>query len=136
MSRGYTRAERTAYIDAFKSSGLTQTDFCKEHNINYKSFNNWLRLHKQSDLGGSAQSKSAPDPQSKFIPVQVSDFAVAKDNIFQQSPATADAKFLSIPIKTKGFCVEVPVELLASKNAPKVRILLNILHQLPINTCS
>ena len=85
MGIRYTKAERTAYIDAFKSSGLTQTDFCKRQNISFKAFNNWLRLHKKStlqtrDLQGSPKSKYSAQSQPNFIPVQLADCAGFDDD--------------------------------------------------------
>ena len=131
MGIRYTKAERTAYIEAFKSNGLTQTDFCKTQNISFKSFNNWLRLHKKSILPSSTQSNYSPKPQPNFIPVQLADCAGSDDYAFLQNSTIPDSKFSSIiPVKIEGFCVDVPIEFLAPKNVSGVKMLLNILHQM------
>jgi len=137
MGRRYTKAERTAYIDVFKSSGLTQTDFCKTQNISFKAFNNWLRLHKKSTLQGSSVSKYSPPCQPNFIPVKIADFAQSNEAVSLQASAIPGVKVSSIiSVKIDGFCVDVPIELLAPKNVSGVKMLLNILHQLPANTRS
>ncbi|PJA03325.1 MAG: hypothetical protein COX72_05765 [Gammaproteobacteria bacterium CG_4_10_14_0_2_um_filter_38_22] len=127
MGIRYTKAERTAYIDAFRSSGLTQTDFCKRQNISFKSFNNWLRLHKKSIL----QDRVLPcDAQPNFIPVQLAACAVSDDDGSLQTSTIPDAKLPSIiPVKINGFCVDVPIELLAPKNISGVKMLFKILDQ-------
>ncbi|PIZ03491.1 MAG: hypothetical protein COY58_09095 [Gammaproteobacteria bacterium CG_4_10_14_0_8_um_filter_38_16] len=131
MGIRYTKAERTAYIDAFKSSGLTQTDFCKRQNISFKAFNNWLRLHKKSILPTTSNVKYSAPSQPNFIPVQLAACAVSDDDGSLQTSTIPDVNFSSIiPVKIDGFCVDVPIELLAPKNVTAVKMLLNILHQM------
>ena len=127
MGIRYTKAERTAYIDAFKSSGLTQTDFCKTQNISFKAFNNWFRLHKNSIVPGSSKAKCLSQSQPDFIPVQLADCA----QVDELSPALPGEKLPSIiPVKIDGFSVDVPIELLRPKNVVQVKMLLNILDQM------
>ena len=167
MAIRYTQAEREAYVEAFKASCLSQTDFCKTQNISFKSFNNWLRLSKRSTLQASSNSKYsglcttnpaplnqslmrsdqsgatekfkpendvAPKAHPHFIPVQLTSCGQVDKDYFAQKSAPCEQEISpSVSIKTKGFCVELPLDLLAPKNASGVKMLLNILHQLPLN---
>lgn len=130
MGTHYTKSERTAYIEAFRSSGLTQTDFCKRQDISFKSFNNWLRLHQKSILPTTSNVKYSAPPQSNFIPVQVADFAGSDNDESLQTSTIPDVNFPSIiPVKIDGFCVDVPIELLTPKNISGVKMLFKILDQ-------
>ena len=130
MGTHYTKAERTAYIEAFRSSGLTQTDFCKRQNISFKSFNNWLRLHKKSILPTTSNVKYSAPSQPNFIPVQLADCSGPDDDESLQTSTIPDVNFPSIiPVKIDGFCVDVPIELLAGKNISGVKMLFKILDQ-------
>ena len=44
----YTEDERRELIDEFNSSGLTQTAFCREWNINPKTWGRWLRVERNN----------------------------------------------------------------------------------------
>ena len=166
MAIRYTQAERAGYVDAFKASCLSQTDFCKTQNISFKSFNNWLRLSKISALKASSTSKYSglctTNPASTrqslisndqagateefrpenelsakarphFIPVQLAGCAQVDKDYFAQKSAPCKLEIShSVSIKTKGFCVELPLDLLAPKNAAGVKMLLDILHKLPL----
>ena len=130
MGIRYTKAERTAYIEGFRSSGLTQTDFCKNQNISFKAFNNWLRLHKKSILPSTSNVKYSAPSQPNFLPVQLSDYAGSDNDGSLQTSTIPDAKLPSIiPVKINGFCVDVPIELLAPKNVTAVKMLFKILDQ-------
>ncbi|MDP3641146.1 MAG: hypothetical protein Q8R43_01760 [Alphaproteobacteria bacterium] len=166
MAIRYTQAERAVYVDAFKSSNLSQTDFCKTQNISFKSFNNWLRLSKRSALQASSNSKYsglcttnpaplnqplisngqagatekfkprndvAPKAHPHFIPVQLTSCAQTELDYCAQTSAPCEQEISpSIPIKIKGFLVELPLDLLAPKGAVGVKMLLDILHKLPL----
>ena len=166
MTIRYTQSERTAYVDVFKASGLSQTAFCKTQNISFKSFNNWVRLDSQSRLkkclsssdSGAHYLKSAPLNQSlisndqagateefrpendvapkvlpHFIPVHLAGCAQTEPDYSAQASALCELESSpSVSIKTKGFCVDLPLDLLAPKNAGGVKMLLDILHKLPL----
>ncbi|HCU06952.1 MAG TPA: hypothetical protein DIC42_05180 [Holosporales bacterium] len=59
MAIRYTQAERAGYVDTFKTSGLSQTAFCKTQNISFKSFNNWVRLDSQVRLKKCSSSSDS-----------------------------------------------------------------------------
>ena len=46
----YTEDERRELILEFNSSGLTQAEFCREWNINPKTFGRWLRAECQKNV--------------------------------------------------------------------------------------
>ncbi|MDP3641410.1 MAG: hypothetical protein Q8R43_03135, partial [Alphaproteobacteria bacterium] len=68
----YTQAERTGYVDAFKASGLSQTAFCKTQNINFKSFNNWVRLDSQRRFKKCSSSSDSGEHHLKSAPLNQS----------------------------------------------------------------
>jgi hypothetical protein len=158
MAIRYTQAERTGYVDAFKASGLSQTAFFKTQNISFKSFNNWVRLDSpgrlkkcssssdsgahhlkeaslnqslmRSDPSGATEefrpeNALLPKGRPHFIPVQLAGCA-------QTSTPCEQENSRSIPIKTKGFCVDLPLDLLVPKGGSHVKMLLDILHKLPL----
>ena len=45
----YTEDERRELILEFNSSGLTQAEFCRDWNINPKTFGRWLRAECQEN---------------------------------------------------------------------------------------
>lgn len=166
MAIRYTQSERAGYVDAFKASCLSQTDFCKTQNISFKSFNNWLRLSKINDLQASSTSQYsglcttspasttqplisndqsgateefrpendvAPKERPHFIPVQLAGCAQTEPDYYAQKSAPCKLEIShNISIKIKGFCVDLPLDLLAPKNAAGVKMLLDILHKLPL----
>ena len=95
MAIRYTQAERAGYVDTFKTSGLSQTAFCKTQNISFKSFNNWLRLSKISDLQASSTSKYSglctTNPASTRQPLMNNDQADATEE-FRPEPKVSAAK--------------------------------------------
>ena len=54
----YTDSERQFYLEAFKSSGLSQAAFSKEHSIHFTTLNGWLRRGAKKRGSFSKQSSS------------------------------------------------------------------------------
>ncbi len=44
---GYSADERQELMEEFRSSGLTQADFCRQWEINPTTFSGWLRADRQ-----------------------------------------------------------------------------------------
>lgn len=51
MIREYSKEEKLAYIEEFKSSGMSQTRFAREKGIPDTTFRGWVGLNKSSTFG-------------------------------------------------------------------------------------
>ncbi len=49
-------------IESWQASGLTQVDYCRQHQLNAKTFSNWLRAYRS----GQANSDT-----TTLIPVEI-----------------------------------------------------------------
>ena len=52
--------EKHNYYQAWRKSGLSQTQFCKENNLPIQTFSSWVR-----------QTEKGPVPRMSFVPLQV-----------------------------------------------------------------
>jgi len=63
--KSYQAGEIQQKVTAFKSSGLSQKEFCRQHDLKSSTFKNWLyRFEKGENTLGDF---------SPFIPVQIKD---------------------------------------------------------------
>ncbi len=92
----------------------------------------------RSDQAGATEefrpkNDVTPKVRPHFIPVQLAGCAQTEPDYSAQkyTPCKLESS-PSVSIKTKGFCVELPIDLLAPKNAGGVKMLLDILHKLPL----
>lgn len=73
MSRHETRLEKRtrmfALIETYRSSGQTQKEFCLDNNINYSSFQFWL---KQYRLNNRAETHENRLSSKGFMPIKIS----------------------------------------------------------------
>ena len=145
MGAHVPKGDRAGYVDAFRRSGLTQTKFCAQLNINPKTFVHWVQSsleHKSEKLKAAPIFTDDPnvDSQPIFIPVKVMNTADCKQtDKGASSPASAIAAPEAssvVSLKIKGFCVDVPLNFVAQKNVNGVKSLIQILHQLPSDTSS
>ncbi len=61
MRTSYTEEEKEEYIEMFRNSGESLTDFCKEHQIPNSTFRGWLKIDEEHGFGViSVTSKSIP----------------------------------------------------------------------------
>ena len=51
MSREYSKEEKIAYVEEFKSSGMSQTRVARERGIPDTTFRGWIGLNKSSTFG-------------------------------------------------------------------------------------
>ncbi|SEN41979.1 IS66 family insertion sequence element accessory protein TnpA [Nitrosomonas marina] len=45
-----TQEQQLRHIRAWQSSGLSQTSYCRKHGLNSKTFGNWLRVYRRTQL--------------------------------------------------------------------------------------
>lgn len=49
QDRTIRRSQKLQMIETWKQSGLSQKDFCAEHNITFSTFYYWYRIYKSSE---------------------------------------------------------------------------------------
>ncbi len=42
---------RRIHIEAWQTSGMSQAAYCREHDLNARTFGNWVRKHRSGDGG-------------------------------------------------------------------------------------
>ena len=65
MKSNYTPKQKQKHLQAWQSSGLPQTEYCKIHKLKYGAFNHWYRNQQKTE-----PNIEEPD-EPTFIPVQV-----------------------------------------------------------------
>ena len=106
-----------------------------EHHLKLAPLNQSLICSDQSGATEEFRPENALLPKGRphFIPVQLTGCAQTEPGYSAQTYTPCEQEISrSIPIKTKGFCVDLPLDLLAPKNAGGVNMLLDILHKLPL----
>lgn len=66
----YTSEQRDAHIVQWKSSGLNQTDYCKQHGITYHLFNKWAGKSRATP---PTKKIKITRNEKKFIPIVVTE---------------------------------------------------------------
>jgi argininosuccinate synthase len=82
----YTTEERMQHLSSWKSTGISQMDYCKQHGIKYLTFNKWV--YKSRDNNSTKESKKTK-AEKKFIPIQVTE----TPNISRQYPIKVEIEF-------------------------------------------
>lgn len=67
MPRYRTKEQQLAICEAWKQSKLTQTEFCRQNNIQFYALNRWLRNIKKSALNSGDTNKNDSPPTVKDI---------------------------------------------------------------------
>ena len=68
--RPLTEKQKTwqTHLSTWQKSGLTQSDYCKQHQLNLRQFYSWKSRYK-SKL--TSRTKIAPDPSATFLPLTI-----------------------------------------------------------------
>lgn len=122
MTRHFTTTERQTYVAAFRRSGLTQTAFCNQRNLKCKTFNKWLHNASRDSSPNDFMKPTCPE-QGHFVPVHL------VGDVPCDASKTNRSAVLSL--KGKGFCLELPLEVLPDTSLGMVQSLIRILHSLP-----
>lgn len=71
MSRNhFTADQRSEHLLAWKKSGQSQLEYCKQQGIKYLTFNKWI--YKSRGINSIAKLKISASPK-KFIPIHVTE---------------------------------------------------------------
>lgn len=95
MVREYSKEEKLAYIEEFKSSGMSQTRFAREKGIPDTTFRGWVGLNKTSVFGeiDLTQSNVSNISQELEQP-KIETIIFAKDDIRIELKEGFDKQFL------------------------------------------
>ena len=89
--RVYSTQEKLAYVDEFKTSGITKAEFSRLKNIPVTTLKNWLRLDKAMEFGEINLSEPA---QEVAKPVIKKTTVFAGENIRIELKEGFDKQFL------------------------------------------
>jgi hypothetical protein len=92
VAREYSQEEKIAYVEEFKSSGMTSTAFAREKNIPDTTFRGWLRLERAMAFGEIDLKPSNVSETSKVSIKKTMVFA--KDDIRIELKEGFDKQFL------------------------------------------
>lgn len=117
MKKYCTATEKQAYLDQFHLSGLSQSEFCRRHQLKLPTFNKWLmdatnndQAHDRCDLSLSAFSLlQVVDEDHDITPVNITKSANIPPSKAAASPDIEDAPNAPLCLKINGFCLDIPV---------------------------
>jgi len=71
MSKYRSRKEQETIYEAWKQSGLTKAEFCRQNNLHFRSLGRWLKnLKKDKVDSDNANTKFISKPKGiKFLPI-------------------------------------------------------------------
>lgn len=84
------------HIEAWQKSGITQTEYCRSHQLNIKSFSNWKLKHFKESRKGREQEIpifTSADTAIPLIPVAIS----------EQNCSAKEAEDEELPLPNAGF---------------------------------
>ena len=61
-------AQQQEHIEAWQSSGLSQVAYCRQHQLNSKTFSSWLRVYRSQQVASVAPT---------LIPVEIKSQALS-----------------------------------------------------------
>ncbi len=149
MTKQFTSSAKEAHLEEFNKSCLTQTAFCKQQGLVFKTFNKWLKDSKatpvklppvKSPAVNSEQAthhfpnEISPNiSQAAFIPIHLNDKDVCASSPHQPPQLDCPKKPYEsvLCFKTKGFCVTLSLDLSSEYGQVAMGSLTQALHQLP-----
>ncbi len=77
--------QQQKHIEAWQTSGLSQVAYCRQNNLNSKTFSNWLRAYRSQQVAAAAPS---------LIPIEI-----------KSEPPLSASLYLRCP---QGYTLEFP----------------------------
>ncbi len=71
----YTPEEKANHISTWKSSGITQKEYCVQHNLKYMTFGKWISDRNRNNR---TVKKKESSPKN-FIPIRVTENIPSKN---------------------------------------------------------
>lgn len=106
MKKRYRLNEKEKLLNEFEKSGLKQSAFSKEHDLNAKTLSRWVNDRLKEGAEGNLCKKSPP----LFIPILIQEDA---ENLHSQVSSN-QKEDLYLTLKTKGFALDIPASVDAS----------------------
>jgi transposase-like protein len=68
MENKYTEAYKEQSVMGWEQSGLSQTGWCKQEQLNRRTFSGWIKKY-----GNTSQKRPSqqPKPQATFVPIEI-----------------------------------------------------------------
>jgi hypothetical protein len=144
MTKKFTSSRKAAYLEQFHQSGLTQTTFCKQQGLVFKTFNKWLKdsrarlVHSQQAMTHFKNGAVTTTKQATFIPIHLNNAAFCEPS--PPEPPESDCRGTSsksafhqsvLGFKTNRFSLDIPLDLATDYGQAALKNLIQILHQLP-----
>ena len=139
MNKRFTISARTAYIEQFHQSDLTQTAFCKAQGLALSTFSKWVRDAKGllcdtsvfNHLPNGVKTSKQPD----FIPIQLRDFecldaslsALPDCNCKVTSSKNAP-QHSALHLKINSFSLDISLDLATDYGQTALKHIVHILH--------
>lgn len=67
----YTAAEKTNHISSWRVSGISQKEYCAQHDLKYQTFCRWV--YKSREDNSSIEETKNIRVQKNFIPIRVTE---------------------------------------------------------------
>lgn len=83
------------HVEAWKISGITQTEYCRTHRLNLKSFSNWKLKHIKD-------SHKSSDPEIPVFTSSHTSIPLIPVAISEQIESAAEAKVETPPLSNTG----------------------------------
>ena len=148
MTKQFTSSAKEAHLEQFYQSGLTQTAFCRQQGLVFKTFNKWLKDSKATPTkldpvkSPSVDSEQATHhfpneispniSQAGFIPIHLNDtdvYASSKHRPLQPDCPKAPHQSV-LCFKTNQFSLDVSLDLSTEYGQAAMNSLTRALHQL------
>jgi hypothetical protein len=157
MTKKFTSSTKASYLEQFHQSGLTQTAFCKQQGLVFKTFNKWLKDLKLPTvklppikstgvdlnfINAFQNGAVATTKQAAFMPIHLNDADFCESSTPKPpdpdcSVASSSASLKNVfhqsvlGFKTNRFHLDIPLDLATDYGQAALKNLIHVLHQLP-----
>lgn len=147
MTKHFTPSKKTTYLELFHQSGLTQTAFCKQQGLVFKTFNKWLkeavltRVAPPNVINHFQNGVETNTTQAAFIPIHLNDALFCEPSPYQPpepdcSVTSPSAFSKNVPhesvlgFKTNQFSLDIALDLSTDYGQSVLKLVTQALHQL------
>lgn len=108
---GYSKKQKKDFCKDWESSGLTQSQYCRDKGLNAMTFNGWIKKFLKRKARN--KNKNENKNKNKFIPLSIDDAVLPKefleikaaDRLVIKLPITAEEVSISKIIKELSKCI-------------------------------
>jgi transposase-like protein len=132
MKKHYTLSEKASFVEDFKKSGFTQSEFSRQHELSQKTLSRWLRVVKLDELKQEEALARILKPQSLFMPVlvkkDVDEDEEVIDTPLRKEKLCETPRLAFVTLKAKGFSLDIPTNIDVA--SPLLGQMIQLLHAL------